>query len=129
VKWCLEELGLSNGTVNRDLAALKGAFNLAWRSTPRRIREVPNFPHLKESAPRSGFVEEAQYRQLMKHARELWLRALLAAAYSFGFRTGELLDLRVRQIDLLDRTIRLNPGETKNDEGRVVVMTNDAYLA
>jgi integrase len=127
VAWCREQ-GLANATINRDLAALKRAFNLAWRSTPRRIKDVPTFPHLKEAAPRAGFVEEPQYRQLAANANELWLRALLATAYAFGFRKGELLNLRLRQINLIDRTIRVNAGETKSGEGRVVVMTNDVYL-
>jgi integrase len=89
---------------------------------------VPVFPRLKEAAPRAGFVEEPQYRKLASNASELWLRALLATAYAFGFRKSELLDLRVRQLNLIDRTIRLDPGTTKNDEGRVVVMTNDVFL-
>lgn len=59
---------------------------------------------------------------------ELRLRALLATAYTFGFRKGELLDLRVRQVNLIDRTITLDPGTTKNEEGREVVMTNDVFL-
>src|SRR5581483_3724428 len=48
-------------------------------------------------------------------------------AYNFGFRKSELLHLRVNQIDLFGRTIRLNPGQTKNDDGRVVPMTSDVY--
>src|ERR1700716_1735006 len=49
------EQGLSNATINRDLAALRRAFNLALRAG--KLQKVPFFPHLKESAPRSGFVE------------------------------------------------------------------------
>jgi integrase len=116
---------LSNATINRDLAALRRAFNLALEGG--KIQKVPCFPHLKESAPRSGFVEEADYNKLAKQARELWLRALLATAYTFGFRKGELLNLRVRQVDLFNRTIRLNAGETKSGEGRLVKMTQDVY--
>lgn len=100
--WCREQQ-LSNGTINRDLAALRRAFNLAFKAG--KIQRVPNFPHLKESAPRSGFVEESDYANLAKNARVLWRRALLATAYSFGFRKGELLNLRVKQVDLLNRTI------------------------
>src|SRR5262245_10067161 len=122
------EQGLANGTINRDLAALKRGFNLAWRSTPRRIKEVPIFPRLKEAPPRAGFVEEPQYKQLATNADELWLRALLATAYAFGFRKSELLNLQVRQINLIDRTIRLDPGTTKNDEARVVVMTQSVFV-
>ena len=120
------ENGLSNATINRDLAALRRAFNLAFRAG--KIQKVPCFPHLKESAPRSGFVEETAYNRLAKNARELWLRGLLATAYSFGFRKSELLELRVRQVDLLNRSIRLNAGETKSGDGRVVKMTQDVYV-
>jgi len=48
---------------------------------------------------------------------------MFEVAYNFGWRVSELQKLRVRQIDLIARTIRLEPGETKNDEGRTVVMT------
>jgi integrase len=125
VAWCREQ-ELSNATINRDLSALRRAFNLAHKAG--RIQKVPSFPHLKESAPRSGFVEEADYNRLAKNARELWLRALLATAYSFGFRKSELLGLRVRQGDFLNRSIRLNAGETKSGDGRVVRMTGDVFV-
>jgi integrase len=85
-------------------------------------------PALKESAPREGFVEESAYSRLARNARELWLRALLATAYTLGFRKGELLNLKVRQIDLLNRSIRLNAGETKSGDARVVKMTQDVFV-
>lgn len=118
---------LTNATINRDFAALKRAFNLAYRSTPRKVSHVPTFPHLDEAAPRRGFIEQAQYDALTKHAKSLWLRAFPAVAYSFGFRKGELLGLRVRQVVLASRTITLDPGETKNGEPREVHMTQDVY--
>jgi hypothetical protein len=52
--------------MNRDLAALRRAFNLALRAS--KLQKVPCFPHLKKSAPRSGFVEEAAYDKLVKNA-------------------------------------------------------------
>jgi len=124
VTTCREE-GLSNGTINRDLNPLRRAFNLAVKAG--KIQRAPSFPHLKESAPRAGFVEETVYNRLAKHAPELWLRALLATAYTFGFRKGELLNLRAEQVDLFERTIRLNAGETKNGEGRMVKMTAEVW--
>jgi len=124
VALCREQ-ELSNGTINRDLAALRRAFNLALKAG--KIQKVPSFPHLKEAAPRQGFVGEREYQRLTENASELWLRALLTTAYSFGFRKGELLNLLVKQVDLMNRTIRLNAGETKSGDGRVVVMTSDVY--
>jgi Phage integrase, N-terminal SAM-like domain len=43
--------GAANGTINRELAALKRIYNLARTSTPPKVRDVPVFPHLKESPP------------------------------------------------------------------------------
>jgi integrase len=119
------EAGLSNATINRDMSALRRAFNLALRAD--KIQKVPSFPHLKEAAPRSGFVEEGDYQKLAACSQELWLRALLATAYTFGFRKEELLSLEVSQVDLAARTIRLNPGETKSEEGRTIAMTADVF--
>src|SRR6266566_6912028 len=56
------------------------------------------------------------------------MSAMLALAYSFGFRKGELLDMKVGQVDLLARSIRLNPGETKNGEGRTVNLTDPSHI-
>ena len=33
----------------------------------------------------------------------------------------------MNQVDLIHRTIRLNPGETKNEEGRIAVMTDEVH--
>lgn len=49
---------------------------------------------------------------------------MFEVGYTFGWRSGELLDLRVRQVDLAANTLRLDPRTTKNLEGRLVVMTN-----
>lgn len=121
------EGGTQNGTINRDLAALKRAFYLGYRSSPRRVYHVPVFPRLRENAPRKGFVQEAQYKALCSNCKEPWMRAMVAVAYSFGFRKGELLPMRIRQVDLLNRTITLDPGTTKNGEGRTIKMTGEVY--
>jgi len=120
---------VSNATINRELSCLRRMFTLGTQCTPPKVQRVPIFPtRLKENSPRSGFVEDAQYRKLCDNCKVVWLRAFLSIAYSFGFRAGELLKMRVRQIDLLDRTIRLEPGTTKNKEGRIVKMTEEVYL-
>jgi integrase len=70
-------------------------------------------------------VEDPDFDKLKEKAKEFWLRALITTAYTFGFRKSELVNLRAGQVNLIDRTIKLNPGETKNDEARTVVMTSD----
>jgi integrase len=92
------------------------------------VERLPAFPkHLKESEPRQGFVTSDQYSALVANARELWLRALIAVAYTYGFRKSELLNLRVGQVDLMDRWITLDAGTTKNGEGRRVKMTGEVF--
>jgi integrase len=121
--------GVSNATVNRELSCLRRMFAIGMQCTPPKVQRIPIFPaRLKEANPRSGFVEDALYRKLCENCKEPWLRAFLAVAYTFGFRREELLKLKARQVDLLDRTIRLDPGTTKNKEGRMVKMTEEVYL-
>src|SRR5260370_28147413 len=51
----------------------------------------------------------------------------LELAYRLGWRKSEILGLRVRQVDLKSCTIRLDPGTTKNGEGREGHMTPRIY--
>jgi integrase len=120
-----QEEGAKNATVNRELACLKRMFNLGMQASPPKVHRVPKFPRLAERNVRTGFVEDADYGKLTDACDSigLWMRGLFEIAYNYGWRVGELLNLRVRQVDLLSGTIRLNSGETKNDDGRVVVMT------
>lgn len=118
-----------NGTINREFQILKAMFNhCASELDPPLISRVPKFPKkLRESDPRSGWLDDEQYEVLQDHAGHVWLRGFLAVAYNFGFRKGELLNLKVKQVSLKDRTIQLLPGTTKNDKGRTVRMTEDVY--
>jgi integrase len=118
-----------NGTINRELTIVKAMFNHAARELdPPLVSRVPKFPKkLRESDPRSGWLDDAQYEALQDNARYVWLRGFLAVAFNFGFRKSELLGLKVRQVNLNDRTIQLLPGTTKNDKGRTVRMTEDVY--
>jgi integrase len=118
----------SNATINRELACLKRMYRLAYRSTPPRVTSVPHFPHLKENNVRQGFVTPEQYENLVAHCPDLWLRAMLETAYNYGWRASELLNLRVCQVDLGSRTIRLEPGTTKNQEGREVTIESGRLL-
>jgi integrase len=43
----------------------------------------------------------------------------------YGWRRGELLGMRVRQVDFEARTIQLEAGTTKNEQPRLVLMTDD----
>jgi len=127
VDWRREEHA-SNGTINRELACLKRMYRLAYQASPPRVPSVPHFPHLKENNARQGFITPEQFAELVAHCPELWLRTLLETGYNYGWRVSELLNLRVGQVDLVDHTIRLNPGTTKNLEGREASIESSTLL-
>jgi len=114
----------SNATINRELAILKRAFRLAAQSDPPLVGHIPYIPTLKENNVRTGFIEDDQYLAL-RHELPDYLRLLLVIAYHTGVRKGELLKIGKAQVDLKAAQIRLNPGETKNDEGRVLPIYGD----
>ncbi len=123
-----QEAGAQNATINRELAALKRMFFLGVRATPAKVLRMPAFPHLAENNIRQGFLEDGQYTKLVEHCPDLWFRAVLEVGRTYGWRSNELKTMRTKQIDLLKRTIRLEPGTTKNREGREVTMTAPVYL-
>jgi integrase len=105
-----------NATINRCIALLRRAFTLG---------EVP-FPRiekLQENNVRTGFVDDAQffalYEKLPEHQRPVAL-----FAYETGCRRGEVLKLKWSQIDFIHKVVRLNPGETKNKDGRVIPLSD-----
>ena len=52
------------------------------------------------------------------------LQLAVTLAYTYGWRMqSEVLTLERRQLDLKAGTLRLEPGTTKNDDGRIVYLT------
>jgi integrase len=118
--------GVQNRTINRETALLRAMFRHGTRVTPPMVDRVPAFPQrLKEPAARQGFIGDREYARLVANAKDLWVRAFIACSYNFGFRKGELLNLRVSAVDLFDGWIELRDGETKNGLARKVPMTTE----
>jgi integrase len=115
--------GAASGTINRELATLSRMLRLAYENG--KLLRLPMIRKLKEARPRQGFFEYDQYEAVRRHLRP-HLQVATAIAYAFGWRTqSEVLTLERRQLDLATGTIRLEPGTTKNDDGRVVYMPPD----
>lgn len=117
----------SDATANRYRALVSLSYRLGMRSGQVSTNPARLVVARRESNPRAGFLDGAQYAQLAAASDSLWLRTFIALAFSFGWRAGELMGLRVRQVDLAERTIRLEPGSTKNGEGRTVKLTSECF--
>jgi integrase len=113
--------GAAHATINRELAALKRMFSLAVRG--ERIPRAPYVAMLQEANVRTGFFEREQF-EAIRHRLADYLQPIVTFAYVTGWRVpSEVLTLQWRQIDFDAGTVRLDPGTTKNGEGRTFVMT------
>ena len=116
--------GLSNASINRELAVLKRMFSLGAESTPSKVNLIPYIPMLKESNVRKGFFELEEYVAL-KDALPYYLKPVVTFAYHTGWRAGEILNLTWDKVDLKQEIISLNPGETKNEKARTVYLNEE----
>jgi integrase len=113
--------GVSNATINREMATLSKMLRLAHENN--KLLRLPVIRKLKESAPRQGFFEREQYEAVRRHLQPYY-QVAIAIPYTYGWRMqSEVLPLEWRQIDWETGTIRLDPGTTKNDDGRIVYLT------
>jgi integrase len=111
----------ANGTINREVGVLLRMLRLGLEHG--KVSRLPIVHKPKEAAARSGFFEPDAYAAVRAHL-PADLQVAVALAYTFGWRIlDEVLSLETRQLDLAAGTVRLDPGGTKNDDGRVVYLT------
>lgn len=114
--------GAQNATINRELAALKRMFNLAL--VAEKLLRRPYVPTLAEDNTRTGFFGDVEFLALQEALPD-YLKPVATFAYTFGWRKGEILALTWDRVDLVAGIVRLDPGSTKNREGRTIVLTEE----
>jgi len=105
----------ANATIRNELAALRRMFTLAIQAG--KVTQPPYIPSVEVRNTRSGFFEVEQFRSVLKHL-PVDLRPVVEFAYLTGWRRSEILGLEWRNVDFRAGEVRLDPGATKNDEGR-----------
>ena len=93
-------------------------FTLATRAG--KLMHKPNLPTLQENNVRAGFFERDEFEGVRAH-----LPVDVQPVVTFAYLTGwcirsEILPLEWRQVDLDAGTVRLDPGTTKNGQGRLL---------
>ncbi len=110
-------------TINRELAALKRAFRLGEKVG--KVIQRPEVSMLREDNRRKGFFEAGEYRAVLEHLPEE-LKPVIQTAYITGWRiASEILTRQKHHVNLQAEWLRLEPGETKNGEGRNFPLTPD----
>lgn len=113
-----------NATINRELSALKRMLNLGAQQTPPKVDRVPYISMLKENNVRKGFFEHEEFLALRGKLPE-HLRGFVTFAYKSGWRKSEISKLTWSHVDLKNGIVRLEAGETKNNEGRIVYLDDE----
>src|ERR1700739_4570164 len=85
----------------------------------------------------SGITDPARFVLFSSHFSSFWQVAhlwhkwpedrkpVLAMGYFTGMREGEILPLRLDQLDIRESQVLLDPGTTKNDQPRIVPLTGE----
>lgn len=117
----------ANATINRELSALKRMFSLGAKSTPPKVSSIPFISMLKEHNTRKGFFEHSEFLALREKLPD-YLKGFATFGYKTGWRHSEIATLTWRHVDRERGTVMLDPGETKNQEGRTVYLDEELKL-
>jgi integrase/recombinase XerD len=121
-----QKAGIQPTSLNSALRALKSFLKNVRESGHAVCERLLEVRPLKmgELLPRD--ISETQFKELLKHANANDQAWILLMAYS-GLRTCEIRTLRWQDIDLKQRTIRIE--ESKNLKSRVVFMSQPILKA
>ncbi len=115
--------GAKVATVNRELQVLRKAYKVALEHEPPKIAKMPRFKLPPEDNARMVFIDRELEEKLKQAAakRGLWQRTLIEMGFLYGWRRGEMLQLKVSDVDLVEEVVRL--GRTKNGDPREAPIT------
>lgn len=117
---------VANSTINRALEIVRRILNLAHQDW-NWLQRVPRVRMLKEPKRRVRFLTHEEADRLNEALPE-HLRAVVQFALASGCRMSEILHLEWSRVDFGRRVAWLDPGTTKNGEGRGIPLNKDAVL-
>jgi hypothetical protein len=122
-----KQQGAAAATINRELATLSKGLRVAHQNR-KLAGQPPRIEKLQENNIRQGFFEREQFEAVRKHL-PAYARPVVTFMYITGWRIrSEALPLQWRQVDFQAGTVRLEPGTTKNKEGRSFYLTPEPAL-
>ena len=113
-------------TVNREIALIRNAFNLAIEWGYIESNPTARFPLLREPEGRVRYLTVDEIARLFGECPE-WLRPIVITAIHTGMRRGEILELRWEDVDLEKCQITIPQEKTKTRKSRVVPVNGVLY--
>lgn len=118
--------GKAPATVNREVAIMKKAFNLAVKEWEWcRANPVLRVSMEPERNQRDRWLTDEEESRLLR-ACAPWLRDLVLVALNTGMRMGELLELTWRGVDFGRRTVTVF--RSKNGERRTIPVNHSVLV-
>ena len=124
-----------DGTIARELSVLNAAFQHQVKARRLKSDDAPLVELPKPSEPKDRWLTHEEAAKLLEAAlgegegRLPRVYRFIALALATGSRKTALLELRKGQVDLAQRTIRLNPhGRTQTKKRRPLVPISDDLL-
>ena len=117
-----QDEGASNGSINREIAALKRMFSLAVQAV--KLSSKPYLPILEENNARQGFLDHGSFLALRENLPDN-LKDPVTFLYLSGWRVSEMRALHRRDVDLAGKVVRLRPEISKNKNGRLLPLTGE----
>lgn len=125
--------GLSNASINREVACLRHMFNLMVKAGRLSRDHIPPITRLEEAPPRRGFLEPADFARL-RDALPAYLREPMSFLYLTGWRKGAMRSLMwLRDLELeftsdgrlIGGTVTLQPDNSKNKRASMLPLKGE----
>jgi len=117
--------GISNSTINRELACLSRMFTLAIKWGEARKNPVSDVDFLKEPPGRTRFLSEEEAQNLLTCSDE-HLKPIAMTALNTGMRLGEILGLKWDHVHIksvIDPYVEVKI--SKNNNSRFIPLNDD----
>lgn len=115
----LRKKGFAHASINLALASIKYLFT---RVLKRRFYDLKS---LKKQEKHTGVVNHETILEVIRSESNLKHKFLLITFYSTGARVGEVVKIKLEDIDLVEREIIIRQGKGQRDR---IVMISDIFI-
>jgi integrase len=137
------ERPLAEPTIGRQMRCLKAMFNKARKDGRLGMRDIPNFPHLKDSEPAGQYIEPEQFQRILDALDKIReekmeankkdkfddLKPFFSFMYATGCRLTAAMSITWGMISGKDRDVINLPGSIMKTKKPLLLVLDGALLA